>query len=85
VSADLEFRILALEKEAAHLREMHDLAHRRLDIGDNRQTLTENLLRENSRQLADLTGKVDTLVGKLDALVSALLREHPNGHEGNSK
>jgi hypothetical protein len=76
---DYEFRILTLEKEAQHWREMQELGRVRLDMTDDRQTATENLLRENSLQLRDLTGKVDALVVKLDALVAALLREHLNG------
>jgi hypothetical protein len=61
---------------------MQELGRKRQDIADNRQTLTEDLLRENSQQLKDLTGKVDTLVVELRALVSALLQEHQNGREG---
>ena len=44
-----EFEILTLQKGSQHLREMQDLLHKPHDVGDARQTITENLLRENSR------------------------------------
>ena len=79
---DYEFRITMLEKETAHLREMKDLHSARMDAHQNSLDTIEGLLRENSRQLVDLTGTVTVLAGKVDALVSALLRDHSNGKQG---
>ena len=79
---DYEFRILMLEKETAHLREMKDLHSARMDAHQGSLDTIEGLLRENSCQLVTLTANVNTLAGKVDALVSALLREHPNGKDG---
>jgi len=64
---DCEFEILTLHKESQHLREMQDLLHKPHDVADAHQTITESLLRGNSRQLEDLSGKADILVVKLNS------------------
>ena len=92
---DYEYRILLLEKELTHLREMKDLAGRRMDAQDDRATAAIDLihattekLKETVEHLNTLTLHVETLSVKVDALVSALLRDHPNGRgngEGGAK
>jgi hypothetical protein len=68
-----------------------------MDAPDARADQIINLLRETGAKLKEtvdvvngvavnmeaLTVRVDTLTAKVDALVSALLREHPNGHGGS--
>jgi chromosome segregation ATPase len=91
---DYEWKILMLDKEVAHLREMKDLGRGRMDahgasiealhgylnaIAGNLKETTESLSK-TAVTVEAISTRVESLSVKLDALVEALLREHPNGH-----
>jgi hypothetical protein len=77
---DYEFKILLLEKETAHLREMQALTRAHVDVHDTTLASLEQIALRTERNLEAISAHVEALAAKLEALVAALLREHPNGH-----
>ena len=76
---DYEFRIMLLEKELAHYREMQAIVRERQDTSDARHERSESLMEAVGAALLSVITNLDKLSDKVDALVSALLREHTNG------
>ncbi len=93
MAMDYEFRILAAEKELAHLRDMQKLNATRLDVGDERfdaiesvlaRTVATNQRTANNLELLGvkvglLGAKVDLLAEKIDKLVDGLFKPAQNG------
>jgi hypothetical protein len=83
---DYEFRILAAERELAHLRAMKDLQAQRLDVQDHWLTEMQRVIGEiaattqrTSNNLELLGVKVDLLATKIDKLVDGMLKPAKNG------
>ncbi len=83
---DYELRILAAEKELAHLRDMKDLQAKRLDLHDYWLTEMQRVISETtaaaqrtSNNLELLGVKVDLLATKIDKLVDGMLKPATNG------
>lgn len=91
---DYEYRILLLEKDLAHAREMQQIMRGRMDTHDTgfehlkngmidareRLDRIEINVEAISTKMDALTDNVNKLTNTVNSLVTALLREHPNGH-----
>lgn len=80
MAMDYEFKILLLEKETAHLREMQALMRTHLDAHDTTLKSLEAIMLRTEGNLERISSNMESLTEKLAALIAALLREHPNGH-----
>jgi len=77
---DYEFSIQLLQKEAAHLKEMQDIARQRQDLTDQRLERIQDLLIQAATNIRDLTAAQATTDRNLKDLIEALLHRPTNGH-----
>lgn len=79
MAIDYEFRILVIEKELAHLKEMQNLIRLHQDAHDQSLGAVENILERIESNVEKLSAAQLITEQRLQNLIDVLAREHSNG------